>query len=124
MPHCARCGAATFLCSCSGVPTGQDIVFPFPKLPEDATPQQRLERWQLHVTMNPSARQFDAARFVADMQAQGLVQCLERWVQPQGSVVTSRPAVCSVTVGCCRCYGCCCRHSASAPTSRPAKLPS
>lgn len=78
--HCARCGAALFMCACEAVPTGRDVVFPFPKLPEDATPDQRLQRWCLHVAMNPAAAQFDAQRFVADMRARGLRDCFGRRV--------------------------------------------
>lgn len=69
---------ATFLCSCPGVPYGQDVVFPLDKLPEDATAEQRLERWCQHVMRNPAAGHFDAKRFIADMRARGLLPCFQR----------------------------------------------
>lgn len=92
LPHCARCGSTLLLCTCSGVPWGQDVVYPVePRLPEDATPQQRMERWALHVSLNPAACAFQGAQFVRDMQQQkGIVEAFARWAP-------------------CRCSSCVCR---------------
>ena len=51
-----------------------------PKLPEDATPAQRMERWSWHVMRNPSACAFLSDQFVIDMQQKGIVEAFARWV--------------------------------------------
>ena len=50
------------------------------RLPEDATPEQHMDRWANHVAINPSACQFDAQRFLADMVARGIIPTFARWV--------------------------------------------
>lgn len=77
---CARCGTQPLmLCACESPGLGKDVVFVHAQpLPEDATAQQRMERWAANCANNPAANVFDAHRFVADMLARGLVGALER----------------------------------------------
>ena len=76
---CARCGTLLTLCACEGSRYGQDAVMILPnRLPEDATPEQHMDRWANHVVMNPGAGRFDALKFVQDMQAKGIIPAFAR----------------------------------------------
>lgn len=92
------------LCRCEAVLHGRDVVFILegPALPESATAEQRLQRWQEHVTVNPSASQFDAAKFVADMRRCGILQAFARC----GAAGRGAVGVC----------GCCAAGSQEGPT--------
>ncbi|KAL4431362.1 hypothetical protein ABPG75_006618 [Micractinium tetrahymenae] len=79
VPHCARCGAALMLCACEGVEHGRDVVFVLdgPALPEDASAEQRMERWLEHAQLHPTMM-FDCRRFLDDMRARGILQAFSR----------------------------------------------